>query len=468
MKIFFIIPEVTIILTIFIILIINIFTKQNKKIIYQIIKYNIIAIIIVLLVSLQYTNILMLNKIASLDFFNIFIKTIILFFSLIILILSKNIILKNNIYNIEYFTLYLSIILSTMIITSSYSFLILYLGLELLSFSLYSIILTNKNNICIEATIKFFIIGSISSFLFLFGVSLIYGTSGTIDFHLINKSILENQIFSNTSLQIGLCLIIFGLIFKLGAVPFHFWIPDTYQASSNTILIIISTIPKFAALSMSYRILSDTFFNLNNELEILFIIIGIISLFIGNIFALSQKNIRRLLGYSTVSNSGFIFFSFLSSDINDFTFVCFYMIIYCISILGIFGIILTINNKNFDYTYNFKNLYKISPILCITLTIFIFSLAGIPPTAGFFAKFFILKNIMSYGYFELSIYILIMSIISLFYYLNIIKYIYFSKSEKKFKIKISKTNTIILSINSIIIIILGINPNILMYFCYLI
>ncbi|HFL8824439.1 MAG TPA: NADH-quinone oxidoreductase subunit N [Candidatus Azoamicus sp. OHIO1] len=470
----FILPEIVISVMSCIILLFDVFISKSKR---SVIYYLSLLALIFSAISIFYLReeprCILFDGAFVFDSFSILLKLAIIFIALVIFIYSRKYIVYIDLYKGEYFALCLMSILGMMVMISSGTFLTLYLGLELLSLPIYSLIVMNKSNVSSEASMKYFIMGSVASGIFLFGVSLVYGITGAIELNLINKVIVEEKVFSNTTLQYGLVFIISGLVFKFGAVPFHMWVPDVYEGSPVPIALFVSTIPKIAALGMSYRLLSDTFSSVNNELEFLFIIIGIASLFVGNIFAISQLNIKRLLAYSAIAHVGFIFLGFIVSDSNDFSSVIFYVIVYVISSLGAFGIIMALSSKlrEAELINDFKGLGLSKPIFGVTMVLFLLSLAGVPPTAGFYAKFFILNNLIYSGYLELAIFALLMSVIGAFYYLKVIKVMFFEECDENCleNVKIFGMNSLgmaIILINGMVILFVGVFPKLVLNYCF--
>lgn len=463
-------PEIIISVMACFILIIDLFIKKNKKsIIYHLTQITLIVTSFSLIwVFTASPKCLLFNGAFVFDFFGIILKLTLISTAYMIFIFSKKYMIYMDLFKGEYFVLCLLSILGMMIMISSGNFLSLYLGLELLSLPIYSLIIMNKNQMSAEASIKYFIMGSIASGIFLFGVSLVYGMTGVIDLKLMNLLIMHNEVFSNITLQYGLVFIIAGLIFKFGAVPFHMWVPDVYEGSPISITLFIGTVPKIAALGMAYRLLVDTFSSLNDELEFLFILVGMISLFIGNIFALSQIDIKRLLGYSAIAHVGFIFCGLVVSDVHEFGSITFYVFIYVFSSLGAFGTIIALSNdkREANLISHFRGLGITHPIIGITMLLFLLSLAGVPPTAGFYAKFFVLKNLISYGYLELALFAILMSVIGAFYYLKIIKTIFFDSLDEEIKITgMSKTGLITLILNGLLILYIGMFPSSILMVC---
>ncbi len=472
-KMLFLLPEIIISTMACFILILDLFvSKFFKNIAYYLTQFTIIILIFLssyLVYKFNYTEILFSGSFVY-DFYAINFKMAIFITAFFIFLYSKNYI--NNITTLkgEFFVLSLLSIFGMMIIVSSGNFITLYIGLELLALPIYSLIIMNKSLVSSEASIKYFIMGSIASGIFLFGVSLVYGMTGVIDFNLISDIIYDEDVFSDITLQYGMTFIIAGLIFKFGAVPFHLWVPDVYEGAPITITMFIGTIPKIAALGMAYRLISDTFGGLNNEISFLFTIIGCLSLLIGNIFALTQNNLKRMLGYSTIAHVGFIFIGLIASDKNDFNAISFYIFIYVISILGAFGIIILLSSptKEADLISDYSGLINSSPLIAIIMMIFLLSLAGIPPTAGFFAKFLVIRNMVSYDLLELALFAALMSVLGSYYYLKVIKVMFFDKEREKNKFEgMSELAYYSLIINGLVILILGFNPKYIRLFDYI-
>lgn len=465
----FILPEIIISVMSCFILVFDLFISQNrKKMIYYLSQITLLITAVSLFYLIKEPRCVLFHGAFVFDFFSVLLKCVIVLIAFIIFLYSKRYMTYIDLFKGEYFVLCLLSILGMMIMISSGTFLSLYLGLELLSLPIYSLIIMNKKYISSEASMKYFIMGSIASGIFLFGVSLAYGMTGVISLSLINQMIIDLEVFSDLTLQYGLVFIIAGLIFKFGAVPFHMWVPDVYEGSPIPVTLFIGTIPKIAALGMAYRLLVDTFSTLNDELEFLFIVVGVMSLFIGNIFAISQIDIKRLLGYSAIAHVGFIFCGFVVSDSHEFSAVIFYVFIYVVSSLGAFGIIMAVSSKvkEANLILNFKGLGLVYPIFGIVMMLFLLSLAGVPPTAGFYAKFFILKSLVSYGYIELALFAVLMSVVGAFYYLKVIKVMFFENIDGDIKlIGLSSFGLFVLFLNGALILVIGLFPSLFLQLC---
>lgn len=466
----FILPELIIALMSCFILVFDLFSSNRRKLIYYFVQGALLFIMFLLSYSFSIPKCILFDGAFVFDSFSIFLKFLLVFVSFIVFLYSKRYLYYIDLFKSEYFVLCLLSILGMMILVSSGDFITFYLGLELLALPIYSLIIMNKGYVSSEAAMKFFIMGSIASGLFLFGVSIIYGLTGLIELKGINYLITEGDIFSQMGILYGLVFIFSGLVFKFGAVPFHMWVPDVYEGSPIPVTLFIGTAPKIAAFGMAYRLLSDTFSYITNEIEFLCIVSGIFSLFIGNIFALTQTNIKRLLGYSAIAHVGFIFFAFVGSNSNNFSISLFYVFVYVFSSVGAFGVIIALSSKikEAQFISDFSGLGICYPIIGISMAIFLFSLAGIPPTAGFYAKFFVLKNLVVYGYIELAIFILLLSVIGAYYYLKIIKVMFFDFTGSTIEILgMSKVGLLFIFFNSLFILYIGIFPASILKLCTL-
>lgn len=463
--IIYLLPEIIISIMACVILIIDLFiSKLKRSLIYYLTQTTLLILIFISILSFKLSRSTMLYGAFIFDYQSVLFKLLVFIGALIILVYSKKQIFNTDLFKGEFFVLCLLSILGMMIMISSGNFILLYLGLELLALPIYSLIIMNKTNISAEASMKYFIMGSIASGIFLFGVSLVYGMTGAVDFWLMSNMIYKEEVFCNITLKYGLVFTMAGLVFKFGAVPFHMWVPDVYEGSPIIITTFIGTIPKIAALGMAYRLLSEAFGALNNEIENLFIFIGLISIFLGNLFAISQIDLKRLLGYSAISHVGFMFLGLATSNQHDFNAIIFYVFVYIISSIGTFGIIILLSSKDKEANLisDLNGLGVKRPIIAIIMMLFLFSLAGIPPTAGFFAKFSIIKSLISFGFIEYALLAVLMSVLGSYYYLKVIKVMFFDKPDKdEMSISgMSELGLFLLLCNGIFIIFIGIWPEI--------
>jgi len=385
-------------------------------------------------------------------------------FMLIVFLYSEQYLKIHKSYNNEYFSLCLFSLIGMMILISSSNFLILYLGLELLSLPLYALIsIIRKHENSSEAAIKFFVMGAIASGMLLYGISLLYGLSGSLNLNEIGNCISINLIQDSLILKIAIVFIVVGIAFKLGAVPFHMWVPDVYEGSPNTITLFIGSIPKIAAFAMSYRVLSSLIIVVKDWSSMLTLMI-VASLIIGNVVAIAQTNIKRMLAYSTISHISFLLMGFISFAHEGFIASLFYVIIYTLTAICAFGVIISLSSSKFEMQNieDFRGLGKNNPLLAFIMMIVMFSMAGIPPTIGFYAKFIVIKSVVANGMNWLAIFAVVFSVIGSFYYLRIIKVMFFEEDTIKnnnFKNKgLSNIGYGVLFMNSILLVLLGIYP----------
>lgn len=469
------IPEFFLTTFLLFLLLYGIFFKKNEKNQKILINKNLNTIIIYLLFILLiltfnlYDNIFktIMNGVLFINNLSQFTKIILIITTIISFLIQKNYITQQKINSYEMQILILISLLGLMILVSSNHFITLYLAIELQSLSFYILTaLQRKSIFSIEAALKYFILGSIASGFILFGSSLLYGILGSLNFSHLFLIISNINFLENSDILLGLIysitFILIGILFKIGAVPFHFWLPDVYEGSPNNITFFFAVVPKIAFINILIKFYFDIFSNFSYFIESFFLIISFLSMFIGSISALQQKKIKRLLAYSSISHIGFILIGFTSNLLNNIPFILLYILIYIIMSINLWGsyLSLIINHKPIKYLTDLSNLFSINKILSIIIILNIFSLAGIPPLAGFFSKFFIFFSAIKNNYLNIIIFAIIISIISSFYYLKLIKIIFFEKIFKKYYMsKINKIQSNILLINTQIILFFFLFPN---------
>lgn len=364
----------------------------------------------------------------------------------------------------EYHLLGLLSLLGGMVLVSAHTLLTLYLGLELLSLPLYALVaLSRRRQEGSEAAMKYFIMGAIASGLLLYGMSLIYGMTGSIDLSVISNINAQTPNLDIPVLLAGLVLVIVGVLFKLGAVPFHMWVPDVYEGSPISVTIFLATVPKIAAFGMLCRLVLEGFFNWGHHWSEIFMILGVLSVLIGNLIALTQTNIKRLLAYSAIANIGFVLIALSLNNALGAQSALLYLLIYGFTTAGAFGILLLMSKGGLDAQtiQDFKGLNKRHSWIAFIFTLLLLSMAGIPPLVGFDAKFFIIFNLINLGHQGLAIFLLIMSVAGSYYYLKIIKAMYFEEPSESAGpiVKSALSFFSILSLNSLLVLILGIFPS---------
>ena len=448
-------PEILLIIYSIIAILTASFLKSNKS-------YNLIfqATVIIFLISAlilyftpfeTQTNV---NGIFVRDTFSKFFQILILLSVSCLLFMSKQYLQKNNLFKPEYPILIIFSTLGMMIMISSNNFLLLYLGLEIQSLSLYVVSSFRRDNYkSTEAGLKYFILGSLSSGLMLFGISLIYGSTGSINFEIISSMINYEGFFPG--IVAGLVFLICGFAFKASAVPFHMWTPDVYEGSPTPVTAFFATVPKLAAVGVLLRVLFDCFGPIVESWQQVIIIISVLSMFLGSVAAIGQNNIKRLMAYSSIGHIGFVLMGVASGTDKGISAVLIYMVLYIIMNIGVFVFILNMERNGVAVTtINSLNMYNnVSKSQTLFLTILLFSLAGIPPLAGFFGKFFIFNAAINAGLSWLAVMGGIASVIAAFYYLRIVYLMYFGLSKDPLSGKMPTAHWIILSGSALLMLI---------------
>ena len=370
----------------------------------------------------------------------------------------------------EYYILALFATIGMMVLISANSLLTVYLGLELLSLSLYSLVAMNRNSPdSAESAMKYFILGALASGMLLYGISMLYGVSGTLQLdELVSRTdvVDENRIL----LVFGVVFVVVGIAFKLGVVPFHMWLPDVYQGASTPVTLFIGTAPKIAAFAMAIRILADGLQGLSTEWAGMLIILAVLSMSVGNIVAIAQTNIKRMLAYSTIAHMGFLLLGILAASNSGYASSMFYVIVYVLMSMGAFGtvILLSKSHTDADRILDFSGLSKRSPWFGFIMLVLMFSMAGVPPFAGFWAKWYVLKEVVAAGHVWLAGVGVFFSIIGAYYYLRIVKIMYFDEPVDNSGLEASQDMKLVLSVNGLAIVFLGILPGALMAICVIV
>ena len=374
---------------------------------------------------------------------------------------SRSYMKDRNLYRGEYFSLVLFALLGMMIMISSHNMLLVYMGLELLSLCLYSLTALDRDNQkATESAIKYFVLGALASGLLLYGMSMIYGATSSLDLSVIAASLL-NHPMDHAILVLGLVFVVAGLAFKLGAVPFQMWVPDVYEGSPSSIAMLISSVPKLAAFAITLRLLGDGLQSMMVDWKQMMLIMAILSIGIGNITAIAQTNIKRMYAYSTISHIGFILFGLMSGSLNGYASSLFYVVSYMFMTLVSFAVLMMMSSKNFDCQTleDFKGLNKRNPWYAFLMLITMLSMAGIPPTIGFYAKFMVLQAAFDAGFAGFVVYAVLMALVGMFYYMRIVKLMYFDEPKLKNNIEVPIDMQWILSTNALALLAIGLVPH---------
>jgi NADH-quinone oxidoreductase subunit N len=385
-----------------------------------------------------------------------------------ILIYSRAYVGARGMYRGEFFVLALFAALGMMVMISASHMLLLYLGLELLSLSLYSMVaLQRDSKVATEAAMKYFVLGALASGLLLYGMSMIYGATGVMQLGQIAAAISSTDSPKVWLLGLGVAFIVAGVGFKLGAVPFHMWVPDVYQGAPTAVTLFIGSAPKLAAFALVMRLLVSGLEAMVADWQQMLVILAIGSLAIGNLTAIVQTSIKRMLAYSTISHMGFLLLGVLAGDLNGYGSAMFYVVVYVLMSLAAFGMVLLLSREGFeaDMLDDFKGLNQRSPWYAFLMLLTMFSMAGVPPTVGFYAKLSVLQAAFSAGYVGLTIVAVLFSLIGAFYYLRVVKLMYFDAPKDMTPILPQPDMRLVLSVNGLAMLGLGLLPQPLMALC---
>jgi NADH-quinone oxidoreductase subunit N len=398
------------------------------------------------------------------------------------LVYSRQYLLDRGLLRGEFITLLLFSLLGMMVMMSANSFLSVYLGLELMSLCLYALVALNRDSAAsTEAAMKYFILGALSSGLLLYGMSMIYGATGSLDFGEVSLRVRDlltegpDRVPMRPFLVFGLVFVVSGVAFKIGAAPFHMWIPDVYHGAPTPVTLIVAAGPKLAAFAMAIRLLVNGLFDLAQDWQQMLVLLALLSMAIGNITAIAQSNLKRMLAYSTIAHMGFMLLGLLSGFVRGnalsaagaYSSALFYIIVYTLMTLGSFGMLLFLSRAGFDCETldDMRGLSKRSPWYAFMMMVIMFSLAGLPPTAGFYAKLAVLSAAVSAGHLWLAVAAVVLSLVGAFYYLRIVKLMYFDEPKDSAIVEGPREMRALLSANGLILLFLGILPQTLMGWC---
>ncbi len=452
-------PEIFLSLSIFSILMIGVFIKNSFNLIFYLTSIIIIITILIILTNPNNTEKIFLDSFVRDSFSNYF-KILILLSSLFVLNSSKNFIIDNKLDKFEYPVIILLSILGMFFMVSSNDLILFYLGLELQSLSLYILASIDRDNLrSTESGIKYFVLSALSSGLLLYGCSLLYGFTGSTNFELIASQLNKE----NTGAVFAMVFILVGLAFKVSAVPFHMWTPDVYEGAPTSITSYFAVVPKVAGLALLIKFMYIPFSNILLEWQTIIIFISISSMILGAVAAMIQKNFKRLLAYSSIGHIGYALAGVATGSISGYQSSVVYISIYVIMNIGAFSCLYLLK-KDGQYKENISDLSGISkkhPLLAISLLIILFSLAGVPPLGGFFAKFYVFVSVLEKEMYTLAIIGLLTTVMSAFYYLKIIKTIYFDDSLITFELTKNRTAQISIFTSCSILITFFLYPSIL-------
>ncbi|MGB7552148.1 MAG: NADH-quinone oxidoreductase subunit NuoN [Chromatiaceae bacterium] len=463
-----VVPEIAVLVLASILLLVDLWLKDREK------GLNHVIAVLGLLIAIGLTGLvgggdreIVLGGTYVRDPMSDLLKIAILLISLLTFVYSRDYLRDRQMMVGEFYVLTLFAVLGMMVMVSANSFLTLYLGLELLALSLYTLVAFDRDSPNgAEAAMKYFVLGALGSGLLLYGLSMLYGATGSLELGAVAGAVAL-QGATNQVLVFGLVLVVIGIGFKFGAVPFHMWVPDTYQGAPNPVVLFLGSAPKIAAFALAFRLLVDGLGALHEEWQGMLIILAIISMAVGNIVAIAQTNIKRMLAYSTISHVGFIFLGLIGGNGEAYSAAMFYAIVYALMAAGGFGLLVMMSREGYEVERleDLKGLNERDSWQAAMMALVMFSMAGVPPTVGFMAKLLVLEAVISVGLWWLALVAVFFSIIGAFYYLRVIKIMYFDKPETAEPLVFGTGARLALSINGLAILLLGLFPAVLLTYC---
>jgi len=451
-----------------IILIVDVFLSEQHRIVSYVL--SLATLLVAALISgsmLDNETAVVLNGTFVSDPMAALLKTSIFLITFGVFMYSRAYLVARGIFSGEYYVLGLFAVLGMMVLVSAHNLLTIYLGLELLSLSLYALVAFNRDSAdASEAAMKYFVLGALASGMLLYGISMLYGSTGSLDIAEITTALSASDEMGIIQI-FALCFIVVGLAFKFGAVPFHMWVPDVYHGAPTPVTLFIGSAPKIAAFAMAMRLLEQTLGGLSADWQDMLTILAVLSLAIGNVIAIAQSNIKRMLAYSTISHVGFLLLGLIAGTAEGYSAAMFYAITYALMAIGGFGMIILLSRAGFeaDRLDDFKGLNERSPWFALMMLILMFSMAGVPPTVGFYAKLSVLQAVIHVDMVWLAVTAVFFSIIGAFYYIRVIKLMYFDEPETVEPLRPSTDLQIVMSLNGLAVLGLGVFPGALLTLC---
>ena len=461
-------PEIFLLTMACVVLVVDVFlTDENRNVTYVLSQLSLAVTLIIIAMNMVDSRSIAFNGTYVSDAMGDVLQFFVVAIVGIVFVYSREYLTERGIFKGEFYVLGLFGLLGMMIMISAHHMLTLYLGLELLSLCLYAMVAFDRDNAnASEAAMKYFVLGAIASGMLLYGMSMVYGMTGSLNIAEISTSVAAQKEM-DLVLVFGLVFMVIGLAFKLGAVPFHMWVPDVYHGSPTTVTSYLATAPKIAGFAMIIRLLAEGMGSLQADWQGMFVIMAVLSMALGNVIAIAQTNLKRMLAYSTISHVGFIMLGILAGNQEGYSAAMFYTLTYALMSLGGFGMIILLTRSGFEAENidDFKGLNKRSPWFAFMMLILMFSMAGVPPTVGFWAKLAVLKAVVDIEMLWLALTAVFFSIIGVYYYLRMVKVMYFDDAEDNSEISKGRDLQIVLSANGLIILVLGVYPTALMALC---
>jgi NADH-quinone oxidoreductase subunit N len=461
-------PEITMLIMICVVLVADLFVKDERRsVTYWLSLLSLAVTGWALMVSAPDTRTVIFDGSYVSDALSQVLKLAAIGIVAVVFLYARDYLRQNQLMKGEFYLLGLFGLLGIMIMISANSLLTMYLGLETLSLSLYALVAFDRNSAtAAESAMKYFVLGAIASGAFLYGVSWIYGLTGTLKFDEIGIAIYTRGL-DDIQLWFGMAFLIAGIAFKFGAVPFHMWLPDVYQGARTPVTLYIASAPKLAALALILRILVDGMGDMHAVWQGMVMVLAVLSLLIGNIVAIAQSNIKRMLGYSAIAHVGFILLAIFTGTGQGIAAALFYTLTYIVMAAGAFGMVILLSRQGFEAENlaDFKGLNARSPWFALMMLFFMFGMAGVPPWVGFFAKLNVISAVLDAGFPGLAVLMVLASVVGAYYYLRVIWYMYFDKAEDRSVFQADFDTRLVLSLNGAAVILLGIMPGWLLAYC---
>ncbi|MBT3057564.1 MAG: NADH-quinone oxidoreductase subunit NuoN [Candidatus Thiodiazotropha sp.] len=459
-----VLPEITLLTLACLVLVVDLFIRESQRIVsYGITQVGLILTAAVTLAVSQPDAQILFDGSYIRDPMSDLLKLGILVVSFLSFLYAKDYLRDRGLFKGEFYTLGLFAVLGMTIMTSANSFLTIYLGLELLALCLYALVAFNRDSPQgAEAAMKYFVLGALASGMLLYGISMIYGVTGTLRFDELAQ-VVDKGDMNQLVMVFGIVFLVIGLAFKLGAVPFHMWVPDVYHGAPTAVTLFLGSAPKIAAFALAMRLLVDGLADLHGGWEGwqgMLIILAVLSMAVGNLIAIAQTNIKRMLAYSTISHVGFILLGILAGTKEGYTAAMFYALVYALMSAGGFGVVIALSRKGFEAENldDFKGLNQRNPWFAGMMLLLMFSMAGVPPTVGFFAKLFVLDAVVSVSLTWLAVVGVFFSIIGAFYYIRVVKLMYFDEPVDESPLTMGVDTQVALSLNGLAMLVLGLFP----------
>jgi NADH-quinone oxidoreductase subunit N len=463
-----ILPEIVVLTGASVILLVDLFlSDQRRHVSYWLAQFTLLIAACVTVRTLNVEAVRAFNGMVIDDLVSDFLRMFSFVSVSLVLFYGRSYLTVRGLFRGETFVLILLALLGMQVLTTANSFVTLYLGLELMSLSLYALVAMQRDETApAEAAMKYFVLGALASGFLLYGMSMIYGATGTLAIDDVAQAVLTQS--ANPILLIfGLVFVVSAIAFKLGAVPYHMWVPDVYQGAPTAITLLIGTAPEFAAFAMMLRLLAGALGGAEFDWQGMLVVLSVLSMTVGHLIAIAQTNLKRMLAYSSIANMGYVLLGFMAGDLIGYSAAMFYMVAYVLTSLASFGMVLLLSRKGFesDRIDDLKGLNQRSPWWAFMMLLAMFSLAGMPPTIGFYAKLLVLQAAVNAGFVWLAVVAVLAALIGAFYYLRIVKLMYFDEPDERGPILARGDTQVLLSANGLALLVFGILPQPLMGLC---